>query len=149
MLLLGRLLPTGQLGFAAVASLFVAAAVIDAGTLWGLAVWVIASLIALLISPDSSAGWMFAAFFGYYPVVKLVCEGRLPVRVAWCVKVIVFYLGIAAAFAVLGFVTGYIEQYGSWIIPVAVVGGGVIFVIFDIGYSKLIDVYRARISKKR
>ena len=148
-LFFGRIIPTGQLGFAAIASLFVAAAVIDAGTAWGLAVWIAAAALGLIIAPDSSASWMFALFFGVYPIIKLFSEKRFPKLGAWIAKLLIFYLGLFSALFIVGVIAGYTDKYGSWIIPVALIAGGVIFVVFDIGYARLIEYYKLRISRKR
>ena len=148
-LFFGRLIPTGQLGFAAVASLFVAAAVIDAGAVWSLGVWVASSILGLLLAPGSSASWMFALFFGVYPIVKLSSEKRFPKAGAWIAKLLLLYVGLSAAMIITGVSATYISKYGSWIIPVALVAGAVVFIVFDIGYARLIEYYRLRISRRK
>jgi len=140
-LILGRVLPTGQLAMAAVASLFTAAAAKDCGKTWGLATFVVAAVLALLLVPDVTT-WLYVLFFGYYPVVKLFLEEKLPTAVAWVVKYVVF---AAAGFGVwhLLFADG-----GRSVVLLAAVGA-IVFAVFDVGYTRLIKVYEARFSRKR
>ncbi|MDR0838241.1 MAG: hypothetical protein LBN99_01205 [Oscillospiraceae bacterium] len=138
LLIVGRLMPTGQPGFAAVASLFAAAAAIECGELWGLAVWGVSGALALILLPGSASVWLYSAFFGYYPVVKLFAERRLPTVPAWIVKL--------AAYAVSATVITLVWRPYK---PIVAIVGAAAFVVFDIGYSKLIVFYRARISRKR
>jgi hypothetical protein len=157
-LALGRVLPTGQLAFAAAASLFTAATAARLGAAWGLGVWAAASAIALILLPGGGSGWLFALFFGYYPVVKLAAEKRR--RAAeWGIKLLSFAVGAAAALAVskalgitvsipvLGELTTLGENAGAArvLIPSALAAA---FVVFDIGYSKLLAFYTERISAK-
>lgn len=149
LLFIGRVMPTGQLGFAAVASLFVAAAVIDIGSIWGVGAWIASAVIGLIIAPGSSSSWMFALFFGHYPIVKLFSEKRLPNVGSWIAKFLVFYIGLFSALIIAGVAAGYVEKYGNWVIPVALIVGGAVFIVFDIGYSRLIEYYKLRISRKK
>ena len=149
LLFLGHVIPTGQLGLAAVASLFVAAVVIDVGAVWAVGVWIAAALLGILIAPGSSASWMFALFFGPYPIVKLSSEKRFPKVGAWIAKFLVFYIGLFTALIIAGVSARYITNHGTWVIPVALVVGGVVFVVFDIGYARLIEYYKLRISRKK
>ena len=148
-LFFGRLIPTGQLGFAAVASLFVAATVIDGGTIWSLGVWVAAAILGLLIAPGSSASWMFALFFGVYPIVKLLSEKRFPKVGAWIVKLLLLYIGLSLALIISGVYASFVSKYGTWVIFAAIIAGAAVFIVFDIGYARLIEYYRLRISRKR
>ncbi|MDR1065461.1 MAG: hypothetical protein LBL25_03735, partial [Oscillospiraceae bacterium] len=158
-LALGRVLPTGQLAFAAAASLFTAATAARLGAAWGLGVWAAASGIALMLLPGGGSGWLFALFFGYYPVVKLAAEKRRRRAAEWGIKLLSFAVGAAAALAVskalgitvsipvLGELTMLGENAGvaRVLIPSALAAA---FIVFDIGYSKLLAFYTERISAK-
>ena len=74
--------PTGQLGFAAIASLFVAAAVIENGLISGLLVYVASSAVSLLIVPGKAQVLLYIFFFGYYHIVKSLSE-RTGSRIPW------------------------------------------------------------------
>ena len=51
--------PTGQLGLTAVASLFVAASIIESGIKFGAYVYVVSSLISVIIVPNKITAFIF------------------------------------------------------------------------------------------
>lgn len=140
-LMVGRILPTGQLALAGVASLFVTAAATDCSKAWGLATFVVAAAIALLLVP-STTSWLFVLFFGYYPVVKLFLEAKLPTTIAWVAKYVVFAAAGLAVWQLL------YSDSGRSVILLAVLGA-VVFGVFDVGYTRLIKAYEARFSRRR
>jgi hypothetical protein len=152
-LALSRVLSTGQLAFAAIASLFTAAAVIEHGAAWGLGVWAASSALALLLTPGGAAGWLFTLFFGYYPVIKLAAEKSERRFVAWGIKAAGFIIGEAVIFAgarLLGFELlniPLLTEASGWGILIAAAAGLVIFIVYDVGYSKLLAFYKARLSR--
>jgi len=138
--------PTGQIGLVAVAAVFTSAAVIEAGMRPGIFVYIVSSLLGLLLIPERSAVILYIIFFGYYPVAKSLIE-RIPQTIAqWILKLAVFN----AAFTVVLFslrallLAGYSALPGA---PVLYLGGNVVFIAFDYGFSKLIWLYINRISK--
>ena len=152
--------PTGQLGLAAAASLFVAAAVIEVGLGSGLSVFIVSSALGMLILPNRAAPLLFIIFFGYYPIVKSLIEhvkcNKLQWLVQWLLKQIVFNLALIfmwffmreLAVAVIGGLPEInIFRSGIAEIFILAVVGNVAFVIFDIGFTKLIWVYINRVSK--
>ena len=145
-LAVGSLLPTGELAMAGVASLFVAAAVLDCGALWGLAVYVVSAALTFLFASHNIATWYYAAFFGIYPVAKLFLERKLRRPVVWVAK----WLAFCASGSVLWFFAPGIRDrlpeqwyWHAWLAALLTV----IFIVFDVGYSKLIKFYRARLSR--
>jgi hypothetical protein len=151
-LALGRVLPTGQFGFAAAASLFTAAATVEYGAIRGMGVWAVSSAVSLLLLPGGAAGWLFAAFFGYYPIVKLAAERRRRKAFEWGIKLLSFAAGAAAVFAASRlFGIAMAEMLPGAALPAwAFAAAGVaIFVIFDAGYSKLLAFYTSRLSRRR
>jgi hypothetical protein len=107
-------------------------------------VWVVSSLLGLLIAPGSIALWLFAGFFGYYPLIKLRADRMTPLA-AWAAKLSAFALAQLGAMTLLAAAfMGYAEKYGKLLTAIAF---AVVFVIFDIGYGKLIVIYKTRISK--
>ncbi|MCL2365676.1 MAG: hypothetical protein FWC75_01345 [Oscillospiraceae bacterium] len=140
------ILPTGQAGLVAAASLFVAAAVIESGIGSGLSVFVVSALIGMLILPNRAAPLLFIAFFGYYPIVKSLVERMSGTAFQWILKLAVFNAALTGIWLLMReLVTGIVGD----MIPVLLiyVGGNVIFVLFDYGFSKLIWFYINRISR--
>ena len=138
--------PTGRFGLAALASLFVAAAVIESGLGAGIYVYIVSSIISMLILPIRTAPFLFLLFFGYYPVIKSLIERIGPKPLQWALKLLVFNASLSAIFFLLsGIVFG--QDYILPGVHVAYFGGNVVFVLFDYGFTKVIWLYIERVSK--
>ena len=146
LLYLGSLFPSGQAGFAAVACLLGIAVVIACGLGWGVLHYVAAGALALLLLPDKTVALLYAVFFGYYPVIKSLaerCHGR---PLEWGIKLAVFN----AALTVLLFAlrAAFLPERAADLPTAAVyLLLNVVFVVFDIGLSRLIVFYENRIAK--
>jgi hypothetical protein len=138
--------PTGQLGFAAAASLFVAAAVIEIGLGPGLYVYIAGSALCMLLLPNRAAPLLFVSFFGYYPVVKSVIERIRGAVVQWALKLIVFNIALSVIWFLL---RGIIFNFGDIELNAIFIyiGGNVVFAVFDYGFSKVLWLYINRVSR--
>ena len=138
--------PTGLLGLTAVASLFVAAAVVEAGVRPGLYVYIVVSVIGFLILPNRSASLLFIVFFGYYPIVKCLFEQVGAVFLQWILKLAVFNLSLSSVYFLLSELIFDISENmpGTALLYIC---GNIVFAIFDHGLSKLLRLYMDRISK--
>ena len=140
-------LPTGRMGVVAIAGVFPAGAVVSAGLRAGLFCYGATGLLALLLLPDKGAVLLYVLFFGLWPVLKSLTE-RLPSRgLEWCCKLVLFN-GILAVFwfglraILLPFLPKALGE--TWLIWLV---GNVAFVIYDVGFSKLIAFYVARVHR--
>jgi len=146
-LLLSSAIPSGQLGFAAVASLFTAAGVIESGIAGGGAVFIGSSVLAALLVPNKSTVILYVVFFGYYPIIKSFCEKLRSQPLAWILKLLVLNAAFSAGWFLLKnlFFSSVNLNYPIWLIYIAV---NIVFVIFDIGLSKLIGFYIYRVHRQ-
>ena len=146
-LFLGSLLPSYAIPTAAIAGLIPAAAVIQSGLGLGAAVYVVSGLLSLLLLPQKTAALWYVVFFGYYGVVKSVLE-RLPRRwLEWVLKCACY----TASFLVLYFLLKEAFVSLTDLIPLGILpvyGIGLLcFVLYDIGFSRLIGLYLRRIRR--
>ena len=176
MLYIASVWPTGQLGLAALASLFIAAAVIESGLVYGFYVYLISSALGMLIIPNRAPGIIFIIFFGYYPILKYLIERighyRIPdlavpgdtefipknsarserkvfyTVIQLALKLVVFNIALTLALFFLKELIFEAEE----ILPgkiVLYIGGNLVFILFDYGFSKVIDYYKNRVSGYR
>jgi len=138
--------PTGKIGLVALACVFTAAAVVEAGIRCGLYVYIVCFALGMLLIPDRSAVILYALFFGYYPVAKSIIERIRGTVLQWVLKLLVFNAALSAGwFLMRALILGATEfKYGAVILYV---GGNILFIMFDYGFSKLIWLYISRISK--
>ena len=149
-LYLGSLLPGYAIPTAAVAGLLTAAAVISGkkhGLALGCAVYAVSGLLALLILPQKISAVWYLLIFGHYGVTKSLIERLGRAKIEWLLKAAVYTaaffilkLLIPKAFAAL---TALIPM---GLLPVFVIGLAV-FVIYDIGFSRLISLYIRRLGR--
>jgi hypothetical protein len=145
-LYLGSIIPTIRLGFAAAASLFAIAAVIETGLVSACFVYIGSSVISLLLLPDKAVILIYVLFLGYYPIIKSLAERIRSIILCWTVKVVIF----EASFSVIWFLFKRLifdsKLLETNVIFIYLAGTGA-FVVFDIGLTRLIGFYIQRISK--
>ncbi|MDR3210274.1 MAG: hypothetical protein LBT36_06590, partial [Oscillospiraceae bacterium] len=102
--------------------------------------------------PGALSVWLYALFFGHYPVVTMFLE-RVRVKAARRIaKLAVFYASLAlSAFVALRVLaldaaaTAYAWVLTPWGAPLAAIALGIVFAVYDIGYGKLLLFFRERI----
>lgn len=146
-LYISSLLPSGQIGFAALASVCGIAAVIEAGIGAGAAVYVVSSVIGFLIVPNKNVVIIYAVFFGYYPVVKSLAE-KLKNRIAeWLVKFLIMNIALSALlFAFSVTIMNLSQLDGKYVIIYILFNAA--FLVFDIGISRVASIYDQKIHNK-
>ena len=144
----GSLLPTGQLGFAALAALFGVAAVVETGLKGGAAVYICSLVLSLLISSAKAPSVLYGLFFGYYPLMKSFAEHRKSRVVEWVIKMVV--LNAALTVIVLLF-RGLVFDIQSLTDSLAVIyiAANIVFVVFDLGVTKVVGFYISNVQKRR
>lgn len=146
-LYIAAVIPTGRITLIAVAGVLTAAAVIHCGTGVAAAVFAVTAVISFLILPQKSGAALYAAFFGYYPILKSLLERLRSRGLGWALKFILFN----AAFALVLFlgketIAEGVDNFQTfWI--VGQLGGNLVFLAYDICLSKLIEMYILRVSR--
>lgn len=146
-LYVAALAPTGRLGLVAAAGLMPAAAVISASLPAGALCYGATAILGLLITPDKGNVALYLIFFGLYPLVKCLIERLRRLPLEWVCKLAFFNLTLAIFWFTLrsALLTGLPEMFEIlWVLAIA---GNAIFVVYDLGLSRLIFLYRIRIDK--
>lgn len=150
-MLIGIAAPTGRMGFMALASLFSVAAVVECGKASATAVFVLASVIGFVILPDKSPLAFYTLFFGYYPIIKSIAENLKKPALQWSVKLAVFNCALTVIFVFMRelLMLRFFDKLPEAYLGVAIyIAFNIIFIIYDIGLSKLIGFYMYRIHNK-
>lgn len=156
-LFLSGVFPFAEYAIPAAAGLFLTALVIDFGKPIAWLCWGAVSLLALFVVPNKEAALLFACLFGPYPILKSVLE-HLPSRILeWICKLLIFNAGAVAAYALLVFAFGIQEALDSmqipglslsWSLLLFLIGGNVVFLLYDYALSGLIAFYLQQIRPK-
>lgn len=149
MLYLASAMPTGVWGWTAVAGLGPLATVASLGVRSGFLCWGGVSILAFLLVPDKFCAMLFAALFGLYPMVKALAERVKPTVVKYAAKLAFFNLALTAIFAVMGtlVMASLPARLGElpWWLFYAI--GNFVFVIYDLGLTRLIPFYLYRVDR--
>jgi len=148
MLYIACVMPTGLWGLVAVAGLGPLAVVASVGVGSGFLCWGGSSILAFLLLPDKFCAMLFSVLFGIYPMVKSFAERT---GVAWrsiLVKLSFFNLALSALLLTMGaLMTATLPEMIKRKIWLIYLAGNVIFLAYDMGLSKLISFYLARIDR--
>lgn len=147
---LACLAPSGRVGLTAAAGLFPMSGVLAGGPTVGYFCWIVSGLLGLILLPDKSIAFLYLIFLGLYPVVKSHIEGLRRQWLEWTCKLVCFNVALTLFwFLIQGLfpisLPSWIEGK-TWLLYL--LGNGV-FVIYDIGLSKLIALLLFRFRKQR
>lgn len=108
-------------------------------------VYVAVSLLSLLVVADKEAAVMYAAFFGYYPIVKGFIEKKLSGVVEWIVKYIIFNMAVISAYFVVSkiFMISYedLGSLGKYAMPIFLIVCNIVFFLYDIALTRILSTY--------
>lgn len=135
---LACIVPSGQLALCAVAGVLPAASLMCGGMWYGILTYTATSLLALPLIPDPSVTLTYIIIFGYYPMLKSAIE-RIGVLLAeWTLKLLYLNVLMCSLFFLMKpLFLAYIELPGLGF-PVILLILNVVFILYDIGFSKLI-----------
>ena len=112
--------------------------------------WGAAGLLGLILLPDKGVALLFLLFLGLYPVVKGAIESLRRLPLEWALKLAFFNLALTLCWFL--FRELFLPALPDWLtgsLPVLYGAGNVVFVIYDIGLSRLVGLLRARLSAHR
>ena len=147
---LASIAPSGRIGLAAVAGLFPVAGVLSAGRAAGYLCWAASGILGLILMPDKGIALLYLLFLGLYPVTKGQIEAIRRQKTEWCLKLAFFNLMLTLLW--FGVRTIFLPDFSLWpgmgSAAVYLVGNGV-FVLYDIGLSRLIALFYHRLGPGR
>lgn len=139
--------PAARLGLTAAAGLVPAGAVISAGLAYGFCCYGVTGLLGLLLVPVKGNVVLYLLFFGLYPMIKSLAERLRNPAAGWICKLAFFNLILAlCCFGLRAVFLPFLPQALTSPRLIWLVGNGA-FLIYDIGFSKLIALYIGRIDK--
>lgn len=145
-LYLTALLPTARLAVICLASVCVILVRMNCGPRWAAGCYASSAILAMLLLPEKGPALLYAAFLGYYPLIKLETERfrRLPVR--WAVRLALFNLIFWLLYFLAGGLIGELLPGlpADWMILLAAANAG--FVLYDYALTQVILIYIRKID---
>ena len=151
-LLGSAMLPTGRISALALSSLCVLITVCACGTRYAFLSYIVSGSIGLLLVPSKLPVFVFIAFIGYYPIVKLYIERLRSFWLEWVVKIFFFStVCILAVFLIktvlLSFVNlGAMPNLVFSHLPIAILAAELMFIAYDYILSLLASYYETSIA---
>jgi hypothetical protein len=148
LLLISSLIPSGRLALAAIAGTVNFITFLECGKRAALLVYTAVSVLGILLLPLKAPAVLYAAFFGYYPLLKSVIERLGKIKLEWLIKLLCALASLTLMLLVYkaGFMSGIgLPGYALWITYAVFVPA---FMIYDLLLSRLIEVYIKRKIRK-
>ncbi len=152
LLMLLTVVPVSEIGLPAVAGLLLIPVVIEIDRRYALAAYTAVGLLSLLLVGSWESKLLFIGFFGYYPILKSLIERVGNRIVEWGSKLLLFNAAVLAVYWILisflsldttEFTLGGRPIY----IPLLLLGNAV-FILYDIGLTRVISRYLAVFSPR-
>ena len=145
LMLLTGFVPFGTYAFPALAGILLTVIVIEFGVGHALAVFAVTALLSFFIAADKEAALFYAAFLGYYPVIKSLIE-RIRIKpVQYAVKLALFNAAAVGEFfiaaAVFSVPAGSYTVFGVYIPWAFLLMGNIVFILYDVCVTRLITLY--------
>lgn len=144
-LLLGSMFELLDLSAAAMAALVIMVAVIDLGNGWAFGVYLASAVLSVLLFPKT-ATVVFAAFLGYYPILKVYLDRIRPKFFQYAVKLIVFNAFLYIALLLAEKLLGAGNEWSSLGYLLFLLGN-LTFIVFDFAIERLSLFYIRKIKK--
>ncbi|MEE1187235.1 MAG: hypothetical protein UHN02_07680 [Acutalibacteraceae bacterium] len=140
---ISRIVPIGIYAIPPICSLFIMVVLIEFGPKWSIGCYLVSAVLsALFANPESSM--VYIAFFGYYPILKMLLERINNSILKWIIKILFFNTVIVAGYFILNLFVPVIEEFfaqGNLIFIFTVIAAEIMFVLYDICIAKLSVTY--------
>lgn len=135
----------------ALAGLFMMVPLIECGISWGVGTYVASSAI-IFITGETEAKLLYVMFLGYYPILKSIVEKINNQVVEWLLKLVCFNVAAVAFYYVSSMLFAVsFDDFGEWGKYGALIflaACNVVFVIYDIGISRIASRYMYSLHDK-
>lgn len=141
------IVPSVELTLYAVSSLFIAVVIMESGVKGGVALYIAAILLGVLIVPDKVSVLPYACIFGLYGIVKYYIEKIRKPAAQVILKILFFAAAMTAALIALkGLLFGSrdLPNLPMWLL---IIGGVLVLLFYDFIYTLLIQIYAKRFRK--
>lgn len=135
-------------GIPALSGLFIMAALIETDVKWALCAY-IASCVPVFLIAENEAKLLYIIFFGYYPIVKFLCEKIRSRVVEYLLKFAVFNVAVLLAYCVFATVfsvdLGDMGEFGKYTGLILLLAANFVFVLYDKAILSVSAFYMQRI----
>lgn len=115
-----------------------------------LSIYACVSLLSLFLLSDKECALLYAAFFGYYPIIRSELDKIKNRLLLWTMRVILFNVSIVFSQLICVFVfrIPFDDFLGKWSIAVLLLLANLLFVMYEKLLAMLIMLYRKKYKSK-
>lgn len=152
-IMLTTLIPYLDFSIPVIASCLIAVIMIEINFRWAILSYFTVSALSLLLCNNKEAAMMYVGIFGFYPVIKALCESKIKIRlVEYLLKFLYFNIAIALSYAIIIYIFSIpfegLEDLGKFAIPIILTVLNGMFILYDIALSRVISLYIIKFKGK-
>ncbi len=138
-----------------IAGLLIYAVGYECGKKTGIGAYISVSALLLILSPEKESAFMFAFFFGYYPIFSVSIDRIRSKAVRWILRFLLFNASMTAAYYILLKVLVAVdsEEFTKYSMLILLAMGNVLLVLYEFMFRKLtekyIKVYRKKLFRRK
>ncbi|MBO4277263.1 MAG: hypothetical protein J5925_02550 [Clostridia bacterium] len=144
LLFIGSAVSVLDLGSAAITSFVILIALTELGGVRALAVYAASAVLALVLLPNKEPAVYFAAFAGFYPVLKVPLNRIKPKWLSVLARFAVFDLCAAGAVAALYFWLKIPLETG-WYAVLLILAANLAFAVYDLALERAVLFYNLKL----
>lgn len=152
LMFLTSVVPFGTYAFPTLAGILLCVIVIEIGYPWAFATYFAVSVLSFLMLTDKEAALYYAAFLGFYPIIKSFIERIRSKLLQYLIKYLIFNTCMVGAFYI-GIILLSVPResfylfnvYLPWVFLIL---GNLFFLLYDICVTRLVTVYLIKWHKK-
>jgi MFS family permease len=146
LMIISGIMPLGIYVFPMISGALLSIIAVELGVNWGFVVFFVVSLLSFLLTASKEPFVMFLAFFGHYPLFKLVIERlRKKLLLKWSLKLLIFNFATITTFLIavniLKLPKASFKIFGVYSPLLLLVFGNFTFLLYDRAISNFIKIY--------
>lgn len=145
--IMASVFPTMSITITAVAGVVTAVALIQCGYRYALMVYIAASFLNLLLSPNKECAVYYTVLFGHYPLLKIFTERIGNKVISWCAKTCEANVLYVIVFFITSYILGVYEEIGLKQFLLTDVIFNIAFVLYDVCLARFMMLYISKRGK--
>lgn len=141
----GSLFGKIDIAVAVIASVCVSLALVKFGYFRAFAVYGVSAFLALLLCPVKTVPVMFAAFFGYYPVLKMYAETKFSKVFSYVIK----YVSLNVSLVLLVAMALRFAKIHALVIAAVFAASNILLPVYDIAYGMAVSMCFERLFGRK
>ncbi len=147
LLYVGSVIEVLDISAAVIASLLCIVAVIELGGSAPWLVYSVTSVLSLVLLPYKMPAFMYAVFFGFYPIIKEKLERHLKRWLAWVIKIVIFNVAIFATVTASKWL--FVAEATTIGFEIAFIAlAELTLVLYDIALTRVVTLYIFKLRKR-